>query len=201
MPHNKIKIVFEDSSIIVVNKPAGILVVPTPKNERYTLTGVLKAYLCHRLDRETSGLIVYAKKKEIQEKMVEMFRKREIKKRYIAFVQGFLRKPKGLIKKRIEGKEALTYYKVIEERKKGFSIVQLYPITGRTNQIRIHMKAIGHPIVGERKFAFGKDFPLKFRRCALHSQYIEFRHPLTGRRISFYADIPQDMKKFLRLSP
>jgi RluA family pseudouridine synthase len=196
LPAN-IKIVFEDDYIMVVNKPPGLLVVPTPKNERYTLTSLLKAYLCHRLDRETSGLIVYAKKKYVRDKMVEAFRKREVKKRYIGFAQGFLKKPKGVINKRIEGKSALTYYRVLEQRKKGFSIVEIEPVTGRTNQIRIHFKILGHPLVGERKFAFGKDFPLKFRRCALHARYIEFNHPATGKRISFYADLPGDMKKFL----
>ncbi len=190
-----IKIIFEDDYIMVVNKPPGLLVVPTPKNEKYTLTGILNAYPCHRLDRETSGLIVYAKKKDIQDKMLQAFKERKVKKRYIGFVQGFLSKPEGEINKRIEGKEALTYYKVLNEKKEGFSIVEIAPVTGRTNQIRIHMKAIGHPLVGERKFAFGKDFPLKFRRCALHAEYLEFDHPATGKRVSFYAELPLDMKK------
>ena len=192
-----IKVVFEDSDIMVVNKPPGLLVVPTPKNEKYTLTSILKLHPCHRLDRETSGLIVYAKKKDIQARMIEAFRERRVKKRYLALVQGFLSRPQGLINKRIEGKEALTYYRVLEKRKEGFSIVEVSPITGRTNQIRIHFKALGHPLVGERKFAFGKDFPLKFKRLALHAQYLEFNHPLSGKRLSFYAEMPEDMKNFL----
>ena len=192
-----IKVVFEDSDLMVVNKPAGLLVVPTPKNEKYTLTSLLKAHPCHRLDRETSGLIVYAKKKDIQARMIEAFRERQVKKKYIAFVQGFPSRPQGLINTRIEGKEALTYYRVLEKRKEGFSIVEVSPVTGRTNQIRIHFKALGHPLVGERKFAFGKDFPLKFKRLALHAQYLEFNHPLSGKRLSFYAEMPEDMKNFL----
>ncbi len=190
---------------MVVNKPPNLLVVPTPKNERHTLTSILnhagfraRAYPCHRLDRDTSGLIIYAKKRDIRDKMADAFRQRKVKKRYIGFAQGFLKKHKGQINKRIEGKESLTYYRVIKKMKEGFSIVELQPVTGRTNQIRIHMKILGHPLVGERKFAFGKDFRLKFRRCALHAQYIEFNHPGTGKRISFYADLPQDMKNFLK---
>jgi len=215
------KIVFEDEFIMVVNKPPGLLVVPTPKNEGHTLTSILnhpegprrtsprgthaygarvgfraRAYPCHRLDRDTSGLIIYAKKRDIQDKMADAFRQRKVKKRYIGFAQGFLKKHKGQINKRIEGKESLTYYRVLKKSKEGFSIVELEPVTGRTNQIRIHMKILGHPLVGERKFAFGKDFRLKFRRCCLHAQYIEFNHPATGKRISFYADLPQDMKNF-----
>lgn len=196
-----IKVVFEDSDLMVVNKPAGLLVVPTPKNEKYTLTSLLKAHPCHRLDRETSGLIVYAKKRDIQGKMIEAFRERRVKKKYLAFVQGFPSRPEGLINKRLEGKEALTYYRVLEKRKEGFSIVEVSPVTGRTNQIRIHFKAIGHPLVGERRFAFGKDFPLKFRRAALHARYLEFNHPVSGKRLSFYAEIPEDMKNFLSLKP
>ena len=192
-----IKVVFEDSDLIVVNKPAGLLVVPTPKNEKYTLTSILKAHPCHRLDRETSGLIVYAKKRPVQARMIEAFRERRVKKRYLALVQGFPSRPQGLINKRIEGKEALTYYRVLEKRKEGFSIVEVSPVTGRTNQIRIHFKALGHPLVGERKFAFGRDFPLKFKRAALHAQYLEFNHPVTGKRLSFYAEMPEDMKNFL----
>ena len=181
---------------MVADKPPGLLVVPTPKNEKRTLTSILNFLPCHRLDRETSGIIVYAKTRAMQDKMTDAFRQRKVKKRYIGFVQGFLKRRKGFINKKIDGREALTYYRVLEERKAGFSILDLEPVTGRTNQIRMHMKIIGHPIVGERKFAFGKDFALKFRRCCLHARYIEFNHPATNKKISFSADLPQDMKNF-----
>lgn len=195
VPDN-IKIIFEDEHIIVVNKPPGLLVIPA-HDEKYTLTSLLHAYPCHRLDRDTSGVIIYARTKEAHNEMLHAFRKRNVKKRYIGFVQGFLERQSGMIKKRIEGKEALTYYKVLEKNKRGFSVLEIHPVTGRTNQIRLHMKSIGHPIVGDRKFAFAKDFTLKFRRPALHSQHIEFDHPVTKKRISFSADLPWDMKKFL----
>lgn len=198
LPGN-IKIVFEDDDLLVINKPAGLLVIPTPKNEKYTLTSILKAHPCHRLDRDTSGLIIYAKKREVQRRMIEAFRERTVKKKYLAFVQGLLPNQQGVITKKIERKEAITYYRVLDKKKEGFSIVEVAPITGRTNQIRIHLAALGHPIIGERKFAFGKDYPLKFRRIALHAQCLEFDHPTTFEHLRFWANMPKDMSNFLSL--
>lgn len=200
-------IIYEDDSILVVDKPSGMLVIPTPKNETRTLTGLLNreldgrgiqanAYPCHRIDRETSGIILYAKGKKAQQLMMEKFRRREIKKTYIAFAHGRLKRTSGSIDAPIEHKRSVTKYKVLEQRR-GFSIVEVEPLTGRTNQIRIHFKALGHPLVGERKFAFAKDYELKFRRSALHSYRIEFVHPLTDKPLIFTSPLPDDMEKFL----
>ncbi len=201
------RIIYEDDSIIVVDKPAGMLVVPTPKNEPHTLTALLNreldsrdieanAYPCHRIDRETSGIVVYAKGKSVQQSMMEKFRRHEIKKTYIAFAHGRLGKTSGTIDSPVENKKAMTGYKILEQRN-GFSVVEVEPLTGRTNQIRIHFKTIGHPLVGERKFAFAKDYNLKFRRAALHSYRIEFAHPVTNRSLSFTSPLPEDMEKLL----
>ncbi len=196
-------IVFEDDSIIIADKPAGLLTVPTPKNEKRTLASLLKAFPAHRLDRETSGLIVLAKTRKIQDILAQEFRKREVKKRYIAFVQGKMPVKAGTIDRKVQdnpyepAKSALTQYRVLESRK-AFSVVEVVPLTGRTNQIRIHFKQIGHPLVGERRFAFAKDFALKFRRAALHSAGLEFRHPRTGEWMSFHSDLPADMVEFLK---
>lgn len=201
------KIVYEDESIIVVDKPAGMLVIPTPKNETHTLTHLLNsqlddrgiqvnAYPCHRLDRETSGLIVYAKGKKAQKIMMDKFKGHKVKKFYLAFVHGRLTKKTATIDHPIEYKRAITKYAVLEQ-KDNFSVVEIEPITGRTNQVRIHFKAVGHPLVGERKFAFAKDYKLKFRRAALHAAKIEFTHPLTNKSLSFSAPLPLDMKKLL----
>jgi 23S rRNA pseudouridine1911/1915/1917 synthase len=122
-----IPIVYEDDWLLVVNKPAGLLSVPTPKKESRTLTSILnqdaqvrgldyRLHPCHRLDRETSGLIVYAKGKSIEKKMVDVFRNKLVHKKYIAFVHGKLAHPEGKISVAIEGKNALTKYKVIEEK-------------------------------------------------------------------------------------
>ncbi|MDO9573157.1 MAG: RluA family pseudouridine synthase [Candidatus Omnitrophota bacterium] len=203
-----IPIVYEDDWLLVVNKPAGLLSVPTPKNESRTLTSILnqdleesgnkivRLYPCHRLDRETSGLIIYAKSKSTQEKMMNTFRNRLVSKKYIAFVHGKLVHLIGQINSVIEGKSALTKYKVIQE-KSNYSVVEVSPVTGRTNQIRIHFKSIQHPLVGEDKFAFRRDFTLRFKRICLDAQELNFKHPITGKDLRVSIDLALDLKKFL----
>ncbi len=210
MTHPKrYKIVYEDDSLIVIDKPSGMLVVPTPKKETNTLTDLINreldargveinAYPCHRIDRETSGLIIYAKGKVSQQAMMDEFRKRSVKKTYIAFVNGTVKKKFDTITGSIYNRnkhrceDAVTKYKVLNV-KNSFSIIEVEPVTGRTNQIRIHMKSIGHPLVGETVYAFRKDFKLKFKRVALHARRIEFTHPVSGSRMSFEAPLPDDM--------
>jgi len=213
-----IPIVYEDDWLLVLNKPSGLLTVPTPKNEPRTLTSIVNEdlkkkglprpcaqgrglsyclYPCHRLDRDTSGLIIYAKGKSMQKKMTDEFKRKRIKKAYIAFVQGRLSKDQGDIRYPIEGRSAITKYKMVEKRN-GFSIVEIMPLTGRTNQIRMHFKQIGHPLVGETKFAFRRDFKLKAKRVCLHAEYLEFIHPITTKPLYLYADLPIDLKEFLK---
>jgi 23S rRNA pseudouridine1911/1915/1917 synthase len=202
-----IPIVYEDEYLLVLNKPSGLLTIPAPKNESRTLTSILNGDLekrslsyrlhpCHRLDRETSGLIIYAKGKSIQKKMMDIFRQNKIKKIYLAFVQGRLPKGKGDIRYPIEGRSAITRYTVIGE-KNDFSVIEIMPLTGRTNQIRIHFRQTGHPLVGETKFAFRRDFKLKAKRLCLHAQRLEFIHPVTKKTVSLTADLPSDLKSFL----
>ena len=201
-----IPIVFEDDWLLVVNKPAGLLSVPTPKHESRTLTSILnqdaqdrglgyRLHPCHRLDRETSGLLIYAKGKSIEQKMTGAFRDRLVSKKYIAFVHGKLSQPQGTISSAIEGKSALTKYRVIQE-KSNYSVVEVSPVTGRTNQIRIHFKNIQHPLVGEDKFAYRKDFALRAKRICLHAKYLEFKHPQTGKMVVIQSPLPEDMQKF-----
>jgi len=202
-----IPIVYEDNWILIVDKPAGLLSVPTPKNEARTLTSILnqdleeknkdyKVYPCHRLDRDTSGLIIYAKSRSIQEKIIDAFRRRLVHKKYIAFVHGTLSSVTGQINSAIEGKNALTKYRLLKQ-KSGFSIVEVSPVTGRTNQIRIHFKRIGHPLVGEDKFAFRKDFALKAKRVCLHAGYLEFLHPQTAKNLKIELPLAEDLQNFL----
>ena len=240
-------IVYEDEYIFVINKPSGVLVVPTPKGETNTLTNLLNqeldrrgveanAYPCHRIDRETSGLIIYAKGQSIQKIMMEQFKKHLVKKTYIAFVHGIVHKNSGTLKgnvynqKRRKTELMITGFSVLERRKdftprqkvqsinpgiKGagsgftpmnpavkdatgsFTIVEVQPVTGRTNQIRIHFKELGHPLVGESVYAFRKDFSLRFKRVALHSKAVEFDHPVTGKRMSFNLPLADDMASFI----
>jgi len=213
MTSKRFKIVYEDEWLIVVDKPAGTLVIPTPKKETDTLTNLLNrdldsrgitanTYPCHRLDRDTSGLIIYAKGKKAQRLMMDEFKKRFVKKRYIAFVRGIIRKDFDTINGRIYNRNknreesAITRYKVLK-RRGGFTILEAEPVTGRTNQIRIHFAAIGHPLLGERVYAFRRDFNIKFKRTALHAKEIEFTHPVTKARLYFSSPLPEDMSELL----
>ncbi|MDD5561560.1 MAG: RluA family pseudouridine synthase [Candidatus Omnitrophica bacterium] len=202
-----IPVVYEDDWLVIVNKPAGLLTVPTPKKEPRTLTSILNQdaterglkcslYPCHRLDRQTSGLIIYAKGKSIEKKMADAFRNRLVQKKYIAFVHGKLAHPAGKIDTVIEGKNAVTKYRVLEE-KSNYSVVEVYPLTGRTNQIRIHFKGMRNPLVGEDKFVFRKDFALRFKRVCLEAEELQFRHPVTGKNLKISIDLAQDLKDFL----
>jgi RluA family pseudouridine synthase len=215
-PDNKKRydIIYEDERIIIVNKPPGILVVPTPKGETNTLTDLLNqeldrrgveanAYPCHRIDRETSGLVIYAKGKPVRGIMMDQFKRRLVKKTYIAFVHGIVQKDSDTLKgsvynqRRRKTELMITKFKVLEKRG-DFTIVEVEPVTGRTNQIRIHFKELGHPLVGESVYAFRKDFKLRFKRVALHAKAIEFNHPVTGKRMNFNLPLPDDMVNFIQ---
>lgn len=203
-----IPVIYEDEWLLVLDKPSGLIVMPTPKNEKRTLTSILNEDLkqkgmsyrlhpCHRLDRETSGLIIYAKGKSVQKKVAEQFKNKKVKKIYIAFVHGRLERDRSMIKAPIEGLESATEYEVIE-RKKDFDVVKVMPVTGRTNQIRLHFKGIGHPLVGEMRFAFRKDFRLRAKRLCLHAKSLQFFHPMTNRQVFVDSELPLYMRNFLK---
>lgn len=210
MKHVLPAILYEDDWIAAVDKPAGLLTIPAGDKKR-SLTDILNSDLaksniayrlhpCHRLDRETSGVILYAKGKSAQNKMMELFKQRKVKKTYIAFVHGRLQKKSGVMHYPVEGHNALTHYKLLEQ-KKDFSVFEVIPVTGRKNQIRLHFKRIGHPLVGESRFAFRKDFPLKAKRTLLHSAKVSFTHPLSGRFTEISSRLPSDMERFLSAHP
>ncbi len=201
-----INIIYEDEYIAAVNKPAGLLVTPNKPDER-NLTDMLsqhfadrgdkyKAHPCHRLDKETSGAILFAKGKKSQKVMMDLFAKSQIEKYYIALVRDKLSKPEGFIETPIDGKPAKTEYHVVAVRD-GYSILYIRLHTGRTNQIRIHFASQGHPLLGETKFAFRRDFKVKFGRCALHCESLNFVNPFTGRQVGITADVPDDIKKMM----
>jgi len=204
---SNIPVFYEDDWMAVVDKPPGLLTIPAAGNKSRALTNILnddlkksgvsyRLHPCHRLDKETSGLIMLAKGKASQDKLMRLFKEHKISRVYIAFVQGRLAEDKGVIEKSIDGHFALTRFKVLERRQE-FSVVELSPETGRTNQIRIHFKALGHPLVGESRFAFRKDFVLRAKRVCLHAQCLEFKHPWTGKVTIINSPLARDMQKFL----
>lgn len=210
-----IPVLFEDGDCVVFDKPPGILVIPTPKGESRTLVALAdrqfpKEHLhpAHRLDRDTSGVILFAKGKSNQRKLMALFKERRVKKDYIAFVHGRVHPAQGDIRVPIKDRykpsapavDALTRYRVVDHHK-DFTVVDVRPVTGRTNQIRIHFSKIGHPLVGEDQYAFRKDFVLRFRRTALHAARLEWPSLSTGKTQAVASPLPGDMAEFLEKNP
>ena len=202
-----ISVVYEDNWLLVVNKPSGLLTIPAPKKGRRTLLKILnddlkerrltyRLHSCHRLDRETSGLIIFAKGKAIQKRMMQEFKKKMVSKTYITFVQGRLSKNRGWIRNPVWGKSAITRYQVLQ-RFTDFSVVKVQPLTGRKNQIRLHFKQIRHPVLGEDRFAFRRDFKFKAKRLCLHAQQLDFSHPVTKKPIHLEAELPEYFRRLI----
>jgi len=213
-PKIQIPVLYEDANCLVFNKPSGLLVVPTDKNEDHTLEHIVnrqqkeKLFPAHRLDRDTSGVILFAKGKDNQEKLMQFFKDKKVNKTYIAFVHGRVSEPRGKIRipvkdfhqrkfaRHLPAQSALTHYEV-KDYHKDFTVVKVMPITGRTNQIRIHFTKIGHPLVGEDKYAFRRDFALRFKRTALHALRLEWPQMNGEGMIKVEAPLAQDMADFL----
>jgi len=215
-PKIQIPILYEDENCLVFNKPSGLLVIPTDKNEDHTLVNIVNQqhkaqetlYPAHRLDRDTTGVILFAKGKDNQQKLMQYFKDKQVNKTYIAFVHGRVAEPRGKIRipikdfhqRKFQGhlpaQSALTHYEV-EDYYKDFTVVKVMPITGRTNQIRIHFTKIGHPLVGEDKYAFRRDFALRFRRTALHARRLEWPKMSGNGTITVESPLAADMVEFL----
>lgn len=200
-----IKVIFEDEYLLVAEKQPKLLVVPAP-DKNTNMTSLLsqqlrkRIYPCHRLDFDTSGVIIFAKALEVRGLIMNQFRNSQIIKKYIAFIQGKLNK-NLTIKSNIKApgkrkKLAITEIKILKVAN-FFTIVEVTPITGRTNQIRIHCAEIKHPIIGDRKYSVAKDYPLKFKRTCLHAKNITFCHPVTNKQLKISSELPQDMLNFL----
>ena len=212
----KLDIIFEDASIIVVNKPEGLLTMGTDKEKRKTMYAYLSAYvkmkdpnakifIVHRLDRETSGLLVFAKSMDIKNVLQKTWNDDTKHRKYLALVEGLVKTPFGTItsylreskalkvhssKNATYGKESITHYKVLGN-KKNSTLLEVVLETGRKNQIRVHMEEIGHPIVGDKKYG-AKTNPIG--RLGLHAVELGFKHPVTGKILSFKSISPS---KFL----
>lgn len=209
-------IVFEDNDVIVVGKPSGMLVHPTVRIRCGTLLNALahhlnseaatdksfvRAGLVHRLDKGTSGLVVVAKNTRSHRILCRHFQKRMVSKSYRALAAGLILPDCGEIEAPIgrdatrrlwgvssEGKHALSKFSVIERRRDS-TLIELEPVTGRTNQLRIHLAHIGHPLVGDTLYGG----PASERLC-LHAHRIEFNHPSTGERLKLEASVPEALK-------
>jgi len=212
-----IKTIYEDENIVVIDKPAGILVHPV-LNEKNTLLDFLKikypnAQLVHRLDKDTSGLMVVAKNEKTYAWLKSQFLNREIHKKYLALVIGNFKDKKGIIAKSIsksrkrggsqtiapigKRREAVTRYEVIEEFK-NYSLLEVSPETGRTHQIRVHLASIGHPIAGDEKYKFKRQSILEgLNRQFLHAEYLQFKMP-DGKIKEFHSKLPEDLNKILQ---
>ncbi len=217
-----LNIVFEDKYILVIDKPAGIVVHPAPGHSSGTLVnallhhcndlkgigGVERPGIVHRLDKDTSGLILVAKSDSALQSLSQQFKQRTIKKIYLALTKGQVKPLKGKINVPIgrhkinrkkmssnfsEGREAETRYEVIEQNTKA-SFVRLYPRTGRTHQIRVHLASIGNPILGDVLYGGnpGKELP-SISRQALHAFEIEFAHPQSNQILQFQSPFPPDL--------
>lgn len=216
----KISVIYEDDYIIVINKAEGLLSVATEKNEKETAFRIImnhlkkqnknnRLYIVHRLDRETSGLLLFAKQKETQMILQENWQRIVSEKKYYALVEGILEQKEGTIhtwlnedvkSKKVYssdfdngGQESFTDYKVEKEYKKGYSLLSINLRTGRKNQIRVHMQCIGHPIAGDKKYG-GSTSPIG--RIGLHAEKLTLRHPITGQVMTFVAPLPEKMTKF-----
>ncbi|MFN4227602.1 MAG: RluA family pseudouridine synthase [Candidatus Ratteibacteria bacterium] len=218
----EIDIIYEDEDIIVINKPSGIITHPTPKIKSGTLLNYILYHtklsnigapyrmgVVHRLDKETSGVIVFAKNDFSYWSLIEQFKNRLVKKEYYAIVEGKFPEKKKIVEFKVspdkenptkmkvhflKGKEAFTEIEV-EKYIDDLTLLKIKPITGRTHQIRLTLSYLGYPILGDTKY--GQKKAEIVNRLALHSYKINFIHPKTGQYLEFYASFPEDFKKIL----
>jgi 23S rRNA pseudouridine1911/1915/1917 synthase len=209
----RVRVLYQDEDLLVVDKPAGLLSVPTPGATGKTLLDVLAAeghaglLPVHRLDRDVSGLVLLAKHEAARAALEHLFRGRAVKKIYWALVRGRLRPDAGSFEEPIldegararvdpRGKPATTRWRVLA-RFASTSVVEIELVTGRYNQIRLHFAHHDQALVGERKYARGKDDPLRAKRVALHAWKLAFPHPLRGQRVEVEAPLPADLRALL----
>jgi 23S rRNA pseudouridine1911/1915/1917 synthase len=225
-------IVFEDQELLVVNKPAGMVVHPAPGHPGGTLVNAVLAHcpelaagdgdrpgIVHRLDRDTSGLILIAKSERSRRALQRQFKERQVHKAYLALLDGHLQPAWGRIEAPVGrdphhrqrmtvlagGREAATEYHVLEQFAHSvgpaagdYTLIEAQPITGRTHQIRVHFASIGHPVVGDGVYG-RRRASLPVPRQFLHARHLGFRHPSTGQRLELSAPLPQELEAVMEL--
>jgi len=218
------KVVFEDESLIVVNKPPALLTVPTPYREKNTLIDKVTAYLrhdgprneafvAHRLDRGVSGLLVFGKSLEISMKLRDQFELRKPQREYIAIVRGVLTSHEGTLRSYLatdanlnrfstddaaSGQLAITHFRTIATLDDA-TLVQIWLETGRRNQIRVHFAESGHPVLGDPRYhsRLAEHPRWTARRIALHARSLGFTHPVTGQAYRFESELPREFVDFI----
>ncbi len=218
-----VNIVFEDEHLMVVDKPAGMVVHPAAGNFSGTLLnallghakelsgvgGKLRPGIVHRIDKDTSGLLLVAKNDHAHQRLSDQFKNRTIKRRYMAFVRGVVELDNGTVDMPIArhktdrqkmavgflgSKEAVTHYKVLK-RFGDYTMLELRLETGRTHQIRAHMEYLGHPLLGDKKYGKARG---RIKRQALHAATIGFIHPATDKFLEFTSELPPDMQALMQ---
>ena len=219
-------VIYEDNDIIVINKTKGMVVHPANGNPDGTLVnavmnlckdslsgigGEIRPGIVHRLDKDTSGAIIVAKNDKAHIALSEQLKNHEIKKTYLALVRGIIKENEATINMPIarskkdrkkmdvdkDGKEAITHFKVLGRYKNKYTLLQINLETGRTHQIRVHLSHIGYPIIGDEVYSNGKNEWNVSGQC-LHAWKLEFKHPITGKKISLEAEIPEYLKNIIK---
>ncbi len=219
-----IEVIYEDDDIIVVNKPKGLVVHPANGNPDGTLVnaimamckeslsgigGELRPGIVHRLDKDTSGLLIVAKNDKAHIAMSEQIKDRKVKKIYIALVRGVIGEDEATIDMPIgrstkdrkkmavtkNGKQAITHFRVLKRYPK-YTLLEIKIDTGRTHQIRVHMAEVGHPVIGDTVYSNGKN-SFGVEGQMLHARSLEFAHPITGKTMYLIAELPQYFKEIL----
>ena len=214
----RVRILYEDADLVVVDKAAALRTVPDERILHENVESFLNLYLgaspgetrvhhVHRLDRDTSGVLVFAKNTWIRDRLQELFAAHDIERTYVAVVLGKLKEPKGTIRSFLaedrdlrvrsvanaaEGKEAVTHYRTVASGRR-FSMLEITLETGRRNQIRVHLAEAGHPVVGDTMYGRGRDEDLG--RLGLHAKRLGFVHPRTGERVAFTSEIPRAFRE------
>ena len=222
-----VDVVWEDEFILVINKPPMMVVHPNFPEQRGTLVnfllshspnlsqigGPLRPGIVHRLDKDTSGLMLVAKDDTVHLALSMQFKKREVKKRYLALVRGIPRSPEGVIDVRIgrnpvkgikmmengkQARDAVTKYRILKSWDR-WSLLELFPLTGRTHQIRVHLRTLNCFLLGDRLYGgkMGKDFPLPVKRAMLHAKFLGFFHPKRKEWMEFEVNLPGDMQEII----
>ncbi|AFQ42264.1 RluA family pseudouridine synthase [Desulfosporosinus meridiei] len=213
-----LNIVHEDPYLIIIEKQAGLLSIATDSEKEQTAYSILsdhvkkrdpknKIFVLHRLDRETSGVMMFAKSEKIQQMMQKSWKETVLERTYVAVVEGSVNKEEGTITSWLTeskafimyssrtpngGQKAITHYKVLKKNKH-YSLLEVNLETGRKNQIRVHMKDIGHSVIGDKKYGSTKQ---PIARLGLHARVLAFKHPISGEEVRYEASIP---KEFLNL--